>query len=137
MSPAEQFAAFLDREHACGEGLEWVAGRPFSRRMWRRMLADWQLWLAGRSGVDRRRIVLAGALCAWYALRFVPDGEGRPAAAVDLARRFGLGEDIAASELRAAAARTTRRILTRLVRRAIGYPRIATALRTHGVECEP
>ncbi len=54
---------------------------------------DWLLWLAGRLGL-RRQCVLAGAICAARALRYVSAGEGRPRAAIVAAVRYGRGRAV-------------------------------------------
>jgi hypothetical protein len=50
------------------------------------------LWIAVRLGTDRRAIVAAACECARLALRFVPDGELRPAVAIETAERWTRGE---------------------------------------------
>jgi hypothetical protein len=41
--------------------------------------------------VDRKLVVLAACDCAEQALRFVPDGENRPRAAIETARKWAVG----------------------------------------------
>jgi len=76
---------------ASAEVIEWCEGRG-SEEAWRDcQRGDWMLWIASKSRVDRKRIVRAICDCVEPALRFVPDGEGRPRAAIDTARAWCRG----------------------------------------------
>jgi len=89
---------------ACSDAVEWV-GRKTLKTAWAKCeRGDWLLWYAFRAGVDRKLLVLAACDCAETALQYVPEGELRPAQAIQAARNWcaGTGTAKAAS----AAART-------------------------------
>jgi hypothetical protein len=50
--------------------------------------ADWMLWIAGRLNIDKKLIVLAACDCAETTLKYVPDGEERPAKAIQTSRNW-------------------------------------------------
>lgn len=99
----------LVKMEACEEAVEWARGCATYAEAWEACeRADWLLWLAAkkagpRGSASHRAVVLGAALCAETALRYLPEGEDRPARAVDLAVRYGRGENVEARELRAAA----------------------------------
>ena len=81
----------LKSMRACPDAVEWV-GRRGLRTAWRDCKrGDWMLWLAGRLDIDRKLLVLAACDCAETALQYVPDGEDRPAAAIQTARDWCAG----------------------------------------------
>ena len=78
----------LKSMHACSEAVEWV-GRKKIKTAWRDCPhGDWMLWLAARLDIDRKLIVLAACDCAETALQYVPEGEDRPAKAIQTSRNW-------------------------------------------------
>jgi hypothetical protein len=91
---------------ACGESFTWAADYPDPRDAWdhcprgdwllwvahRLARRDWLLWVAHRLGVSRKLVVLAACDCARTALRYVPEGEGRPRLAIETAEAWCRGE---------------------------------------------
>jgi hypothetical protein len=78
-----------------GSGGEWIdsLSRVSAARAWDRCeRGDWLLWLAARTGVDRRIVVLAACDCSRLALVHVPAGEERPQIAIETAERWTRGE---------------------------------------------
>ena len=87
---------------ACAEAVEWV-GRRGLKTAWRDCpRGDWMLWLGGRLDIDRKLLVLAACDCAETALKYVPEGEDRPAKAIQTARNWCNGT-ATVQECRAAA----------------------------------
>ena len=94
---------------ACAEAREWLATLSPSadaRTAWERCSrADWLLWWAAhRPGVTRQELVLAAWGCVRPVLCLVPEGEGRPLRAVELAEAWCRGEVTWKELWRAAAA---------------------------------
>ena len=86
-----KFTDRLNDMNACSEAVEWV-GRRGLMTAWRDCgRADWMLWLAGRLDIDRKLIVLAACDCAETALKYVPEGEDRPAKAIQTSRNWCAG----------------------------------------------
>ncbi len=74
--------------NACHEAVEWV-GRRGIKTAWRDCpRGDWMLWLAGQLDIDRKLLVLAACDCAETALQYVPEGETRPAKAIQTSRNW-------------------------------------------------
>jgi len=65
----------LVKHGACGEAIEWAAGKqPYEA--WRTChRSDWLLWIAAKVGVDRKLVVQAACDCAELALVHVPEGD--------------------------------------------------------------
>lgn len=97
-------------DDACDDAVEWAQAYPTPQAAWDACeRADWMLWIATRAAggwgtASHRQIAFAVAACAGTALRYVPAGETRPAAALDLVERYGRGEPVTREALRAAAA---------------------------------
>ena len=103
-----KFTEKLESMHACSEAVEWVAHRGIVKA-WRECpRGDWMLWLAGRLDIDRKLLVLAACDCAETALKYVPDGEDRPAKCVQVTRNWCNGtatiDEVRAARRDAAAA---------------------------------
>ncbi len=78
--------AQLIKMDACSEAVEWV-GRKSLKTAWAKCeCADWMLWLAGCLKVDRKRTALATCDCVETVLKFVPEGEDRPARFIRVVR---------------------------------------------------
>ena len=94
---------------ACDDAVEWASTQPDAATAWRDCeRADWMLWLAGRlagptTPEARGALVLAACACARTALRYVPEGEGRPRRAIETAEAWARGEG-SIDDVRAAAA---------------------------------
>ena len=94
----------LNRLRACDEAVEWTQNYKTFPAAWKTCKrGDWMLWLAARSGVDRKVLVLAACACARTALKHVTKGEERPRVAIETAERWARGE-ATIEEVRAAAA---------------------------------
>ena len=77
---------------ACPDAVKWV-GRRGPKTAWRDCKrGDWMLWAAARLGVDRKLLVLTACDCAEIALKYVPEGEDRPAKAIATARAWCEGD---------------------------------------------
>src|SRR3990167_6923643 len=91
---------------ACEEAVEWARTQKGTRQQaWNRCnRADWMLWLAARLCGERgskqhRAVVMAACACARTALQYVPAGESRPLAAIELAERWARGDDTVTVEM--------------------------------------
>ena len=83
-----KFYERLNYMHACWEAVKWVGSKSL-KTAWRDCpRGDWMLWLAGRLDIDRKLLVLAACDCVETALQYVPEGEDRPAAAIQTARNW-------------------------------------------------
>ena len=83
-----KFTDRLNEMHACRDAVKWV-GRRGLMTAWRDCKrADWMLWLAGSLDIDRKLLVLAACDCAETALQYVPEGEDRPAKAIQVSRNW-------------------------------------------------
>ena len=86
-----KFTDKLKSMNACSDAIKWVGKRGL-KTAWRDCnRADWMLWLAARSNVDKKLIVLAACDCAETALKYVPKGENRPAMAIQTSRNWCAG----------------------------------------------
>ncbi len=88
----QQLVAFLKKNLACRPALEWLQARTLAEAWEQSERGDWLLWLAAKSGVDRRRLVMAACACARLALVHVPPGEERPRVAIETAEAWCRGE---------------------------------------------
>jgi len=83
---------------ACKDALAWlgtIATTPIALAYRDCPRADWLLWLAGRLGVERIRIVLAACACAELALPIYEaryPGDARPRRCIDVTRAWCRGE---------------------------------------------
>ena len=83
----------LVRLSACNDAVEWAQNYETFPAAWKACKrGDWMLWLAARSGVDRKVLVLAACACARTALKYVAKGEERPRVAIETAERWARGE---------------------------------------------
>ena len=83
-----KFTDRLNEMNACPDAVKWV-GRRGLMTAWRDCKrADWMLWLAGSLDIDRKLLVLAACDCAETALQYVPEGEDRPAKAIQVSRNW-------------------------------------------------
>lgn len=97
---------WCEKNYACGEALKWLRSCGFetARECWFQcQRGDWLMWLAGKRGVPTRKLVAAAAACARHVLR--DDAHADTVRAVELAERYGSGEDVPDEELRDAAVR--------------------------------
>jgi len=104
-----KFKEQLEDLNACEEAVEWVGDRDLKTAWEECVRGDWMLWLAARLKVDSKLVALAACDCAETSLNFVLADEGRPAAALRIARAWCAGEvtldevKVAASDANAAA----------------------------------
>lgn len=82
----------LKRLRACNEAQARVGDQTAEQAYRTCERGDWMLWLAARLGVDNKLVVLDACECAEQALVYVPDGETRPAMAIETARAWCRGE---------------------------------------------
>ena len=83
-----KFKKQLTEMDACTQAVKWV-GRKSPKTAWAKCeRADWMLWLAGRLEIDRKVLVLCACDVAETALKHIPDGEDRPAKAIEAARAW-------------------------------------------------
>ena len=88
----------LSEMNACGDAESWVSKRTLKQAWTKCERADWMLWLVGKmcehpqrkklGWPTRKQVVLAACDCAETSLRFVPDGEERPAGAIRVTRAW-------------------------------------------------
>jgi len=87
-----EFSDKLNSIHACSEAVTWVGNRGLMTA-WRDCpRGDWMLWLAARSGVEHKLLVLAACDCAETALKYVPKGANRPAKCIQVTRDWCAGK---------------------------------------------
>jgi len=73
---------------ACCEAIDWINKRGI-KTAWRDCKrADWMLWAAGRLNIDQKLIVLCACDIAESVLHLVPEGEDRPAKAIQTSRNW-------------------------------------------------
>jgi len=94
----------LSKLHACCDAQNWCDGKTLEEAYAQCERGDWMLWFAARVGVDRKLVVLAACDCAETALKYVPEGEDRPRAAIEMARAWTRGEATIEQVRKAAAA---------------------------------
>ena len=84
--------SYLQRRGACAESTTWLRNQPDPQTAWDTcQRGDWLLWLLGRLGVPRPRLVLAACACARLVLLHVREGEGRPFHAIETAEAWARG----------------------------------------------
>jgi hypothetical protein len=98
------YAKQLEDWGACQEGAKWAGDRTLEE-IWRECpRIDWLFWVTGKLEIDCKPIVLTACKCARLALPYVPDGEMRPLAAIEIAERWANGDStITLEQVRAAA----------------------------------
>ena len=78
----------LETMYACPEAVKWI-GKRGAMTAWRDCnRADWMLWAAGKFGIDQKLIVLCACDIAETVLKYVPEGEDRPAKAIQTSRNW-------------------------------------------------
>ena len=83
----------LQRVYACSKARDWFREQPNVYHAWRTCpRGDWLLWWLATAGLDRKALVFATCQCARLSLRFVPEGEARPLAAIETAEAWTRGE---------------------------------------------
>ena len=83
---------YLEKMGACPAAVEWAKDFNTLRECWENCeRGEWALWYAQEIGVDRKILVTAMCDCAERVLHCVPDGEDRPRAAIEAARRWAAG----------------------------------------------
>lgn len=89
---SEQFADILIEISGCSEAAEWAKGKTPEEAWSACERGDWMLWIAAKSGVERKLIVMQACKAARRALKYVPKGEDRPLAAIECAEAWCRGE---------------------------------------------
>jgi hypothetical protein len=85
---------WLRRNGACDGAVEWFRASGFApAEAWDACeRSDWLLWLAGRVGTPESTLRLCACDIAETVLKYVPAGEDRPRQAIEVARRYAIGE---------------------------------------------
>lgn len=78
---------FLRHAGACHEARDWARGLPLSKVWASCERPDWMIWLVATL-LSRQRVVSVVCACARTLLAYVPPGEGRPLAAIEMAERW-------------------------------------------------
>ena len=105
---AAKFQSLLGDLCACQEAVKWARGKDLHTVWITCERGDWLLWLCGKM-VDkpgwstRAQLVLAACSCAETSLKYVPEGEDRPRAAIETARKWARGKATIEEVRRAAA----------------------------------
>jgi hypothetical protein len=87
-----EFRAWLTKEKACSEAMEWLEARD-GRQAWEECpRGDWLLWWAVKRKIDRKLLVMATCGCARLASLHVKAGELRPLKAIETAEAWCRGE---------------------------------------------
>lgn len=83
--------------NVCETAVNWMKEQPDHRTAWERCeRADWMLWFAARTGVDRHKLIHAACDCVEMALeRIIADDVHRVDAvqAIEIARAWGEGRE--------------------------------------------
>ena len=88
----------LEELYACREAIEWAKSYRSFPSAWKACKrGDWMLWLCvkgmGQEGWPTHpQIVLIACDCAELSLKYVKEGEKRPKAAIETARRWARGK---------------------------------------------
>jgi len=73
--------------------IDWVGDRTFEQAWKECNRGDWMLWYAAKANICDHKIVVGLACdCAERALKYIPDGETRPAEAIRITRLWIKGE---------------------------------------------
>lgn len=87
--------SLLKRIGACEDAREWAKTQPDLQTAWANCKrSDWMLWLLSKTTVDKNdpRFRIIACDFAEAVLYLVPEGENRPRKAIEVVRRFALGE---------------------------------------------
>ena len=95
--------------NACAEAVEWASRFATPEQAWAACeRGDWMLWLVGRAGIEREKLVLVACECARLALPHTSDE--RVKKAIEVTEAWARGEvaieDVRAARQGALAART-------------------------------
>jgi len=89
----------LTELNACHEAIEWARTQPNWETLWSNCnRGDWMLWLIGLTiagspmSDERKPLVLAACDCAELALKYASEKEDRPRKAIELSRKWALGD---------------------------------------------
>ena len=78
----------LENMCACPEAVKWI-GKRGAMTAWRDCnRTDWMLWAANKFGIDQKLLVLCACDIAETVLHLVPEGENRPAKAIQTTRNW-------------------------------------------------
>ena len=83
--------AKLQARNACKEGIAWLDDRELSQAWQECPRADWMIWYVAPL-IARQDLVILACSCARTALKFIPDGEKRPLAAIETAEKWANGK---------------------------------------------
>ena len=78
--------------NACSEAVEWVDNKYLDQAWSECERADWMFWLAGRANIGHKTIVACACDIAETTLKYVPEGEPRPAEAIRVTSAWLKGE---------------------------------------------
>ena len=86
--------------NACAEAVEWASRFATPEQAWAACeRGDWMLWLVGRAGIEREKLVLVACECARLALPHTSDE--RVKKAIEVTEAWARGE-VAIEDVRAA-----------------------------------
>ena len=101
--------ARLEKLGARSDVVAWASKFESDQEAWDKCeRADWMLWLSAKvsgekGSIKHRNVVLACCACARESLKLINKEEKRPLQAIELAERYGNGEDVSQEELFSAA----------------------------------
>ena len=76
----------------CEGMVEWLQDKEDMQGAWESCdRGDWLLWLAGRAGLDQKKLVRAAIECAVPVLQYIPIEEQRPSEALKVVLRWCKG----------------------------------------------
>lgn len=84
---------WLKYKFACGESIKWIEQNNIQslEEAWNACeRGDWLLWLAQELGIEKRKLVMCGALCAHTVVQYMEDARSRNA--VRIAFLWGRGK---------------------------------------------
>ena len=86
----------LNALQPCPEAMKYALTHKTLASAWAKCeRAEWMLWLIGKTmdcEAERKTLVLVACGCARTALKYVPSGEKRPLAAIEIAERWAMGD---------------------------------------------
>jgi len=93
---AKQFSLLLRKIGACEDASVWAKGKSLQEAWDSCERGDWLLWLCGKMAdkkgwPTRKQVVLAAVECAEPALKYVRQGENRPAECLRIVREWCAG----------------------------------------------
>lgn len=82
------FSETLKAMDACLPAIQWVGDKTIEQAWMECERGDWMLWLADKLNIDQKLLVSVACDCAEPALKYITEGELRPAIAIETARAW-------------------------------------------------